>query len=162
MKKILTIIFVALGLFLALWLINNKPAPASNNQQSTATTTPKINIQGEVEIGANGQTGDNGMVTTPRTGDEPVQIYMVNIKNMQFDPQIKNIFQGDSITFTNQDNVPHLIVSDNNLAGFKSPELAPGQSFTFKFDQVGRWGYHCQLHSSMVGTINTQQKALSQ
>lgn len=161
MKKILIILFAILGIAFALQLVNNKPQPETKPQP-----TPEINIQGEVEIGANGGENEAGMVTSPRTGNEPAQTYVVKIKNMQFDPQIKNIYQGDSITFVNEDAVPHLIASDPHpahtaLPGFESQTLQPGQSYTFKFEQIGRWGYHCHLHPSMVGTINTQQKALS-
>lgn len=79
----------------------------------------------------------------------------VEIKNFSFSPATLTIKAGTIVVWTNQDPVPHQIASDSasNLSGLISSALSQGQSYSFTFTKTGTFGYHCQIHPSMAGTI---------
>ncbi len=75
----------------------------------------------------------------------------VTIKNFAFDPATLTISKGTTVTWTNEDSVPHQIVSDSNA--FSSSPLGKGQTYSFTFSEIGTFSYHCAIHPSMKGTI---------
>lgn len=75
----------------------------------------------------------------------------ITIANFQFSPTEREIIAGEPIQWINNDNVPHVIVADDN--SFQSPTLQAGESFVFLFVQTGTFAYHCSIHPSMKGTI---------
>jgi plastocyanin len=63
----------------------------------------------------------------------------VSITRTAFVPNSVSIFVGDSVTWTNSDSIDHQVVSQS--AGFASPILHPGDTFTHAFDTAGKFGY---------------------
>jgi len=63
------------------------------------------------------------------------------------------IAPGTTVTWTNQDNMPHTTTSDTGV--WDSGLMQPGQSYSFRFTGGGTFPYHCQIHgaASMSGTI---------
>src|ERR671921_691289 len=85
--------------------------------------------------------------TTPA----PNSTTTVEMRNNAFNlPQV-NVAPGTTVTFVNNDNVPHTVTADNGL--FDSGELAPGESFPVVLDGAGTVTYHCELHPEMQGSI---------
>jgi plastocyanin len=78
----------------------------------------------------------------------------VAIQNFAFSPASLTIKKGESVTWTNEDSVAHIIVSDSSA--FQSGSLAKGQTFSFTFNQTGQFPYHCSIHPSMKATIIVQ------
>jgi plastocyanin len=72
----------------------------------------------------------------------------VTIQNFAFNPGSLTVKAGTTVTFTNQDSVPHTVTSDTGA--FDSGTLAPGKSFTFTFQTPGSYSYHCSIHASMA------------
>lgn len=76
----------------------------------------------------------------------------VQITNYGFIPGTISIKKGSSVTWTNQDREPHQVATDpypirDNLAGFDSEEaLITRDSFTYIFEQSGRYTYHDPLN----------------
>jgi plastocyanin len=58
---------------------------------------------------------------------------------------------GTRVTWTNRDDIPHTIVSNDGL--FKSKVLDTGDNFSFTFAKAGQFGYFCSLHPHMTGSI---------
>ncbi len=58
---------------------------------------------------------------------------------------------GTTLTVTNDDSTSHTWTSLDGV--FDSGTLAPGDSFQFTFDTPGTFAYHCNIHSSMTGSI---------
>jgi plastocyanin len=85
--------------------------------------------------------------TTPA----PNSTTTVEIRNNAFNPPQLNVAPGTTVTFVNNDNVPHTATADNGL--FDSGELAPGSSFPVVLDGAGTVTYHCELHPEMQGSI---------
>jgi plastocyanin len=61
----------------------------------------------------------------------------VSITHTAFVPRNVTVETGDMITWTNNDNVNHQLVSQ--AAGIGSPILKPGDTFSFTFSKVGKF-----------------------
>lgn len=75
----------------------------------------------------------------------------VKIMGFAFTPSSLSVHTGARVTFTNQDATTHTVTADGGL--FNSGNVPSGQSYTFTFVGSGSFAYHCQIHSSMTGTI---------
>ena len=80
----------------------------------------------------------------------------VTIDNYSFTPSTLTIRAGTTVTWTNRDSEVHTVVADDAAAGFKSAGLDTDDSFSFTFDKVGSYSYHCSLHPHMTGKIIVQ------
>jgi plastocyanin len=60
---------------------------------------------------------------------------------------------GEKITWTNEDDVEHFVKSDTGDDLFNSGDLAEKQTYSVVIDKPGTYKYHCNIHSSMTGTI---------
>ncbi len=79
---------------------------------------------------------------------------IVSIQGMRFEPAVAIVAKGESVIWKNNDPVPHKIVPDvSGVPDFTSPELNNSKEFTFKFDTVGTFDYHCAIHPVMKGMI---------
>lgn len=77
---------------------------------------------------------------------------VINIKNAIFNPTPLIVKAGTVVTWVNNDEVPHMIVSNSgNL--LNSGRLDPGESFSFKFMVSGVYAYHCNIHPTMKGVV---------
>jgi len=65
--------------------------------------------------------------------------FTVSITKAGFVPKDLTIAPGDTITWTNADTSTHQVVSKD--AGFASPLLKPGESYSFLFTTAGRYAY---------------------
>ncbi|HEY1543014.1 MAG TPA: cupredoxin family copper-binding protein [Xanthobacteraceae bacterium] len=74
----------------------------------------------------------------------------VKIDNFTFGPQQLTVKLGDTVIWTNEDDIPHTVVS---IARFRSAALDTGDKFAFTFTKPGTYQYFCGLHPQMQGTI---------
>ena len=91
---------------------------------------------------ANGQNTSNGQ-------------YQVKIDNFSFGPATLTVPVGATVTWTNQDDVPHNVVSADGK-DIKSPVLDTDQKFTHTFAQAGTYAYYCSIHPKMTGKVIVQ------
>src|ERR1700748_1295547 len=73
------------------------------------------------------------------------------IKDFMFSPMALTTKAGTQVTFVNQDDEEHTVVSEAGL--FRSGALAPGDSYPFKFDKPGIYHIFCSLHPQMAATV---------
>jgi len=76
----------------------------------------------------------------------------VTIDNFSFTPATLTVKAGTTVTWTNQDDIPHGIGSANN-AFPKSKALDTDDSYSFTFATPGTYQFFCYLHPKMVGSI---------
>jgi amicyanin len=74
----------------------------------------------------------------------------VKIGNFTFGPQEMKVKAGTTVTWTNEDDMPHTVVSPNN---FRSKVLDTQGAYSFTFTTPGTYKYFCSLHPHMTGTI---------
>jgi plastocyanin len=75
----------------------------------------------------------------------------INIYGSGFSPKTATITEGDTVKWTNRDNVNHQVLASKGE--FVSPILHPGQSFSFTFRAAGTYDYKDELHPKLTGTI---------
>lgn len=64
------------------------------------------------------------------------------------------IDQGDTVTWTWTDNLPHTVTSTSGTNTFNSgTKTGVGQTFSHVFTNAGTTNYHCNVHNMMQGTI---------
>lgn len=80
------------------------------------------------------------------------QVFMQSIA---FNPMEITIQVGESVTWINQDIVPHTATSGNpgdaDLGSiFRSVLLAQGGTFAHTFNDAGEFVYYCEVHPAMM------------
>jgi plastocyanin len=85
----------------------------------------------------------------------------VSLKNIQFDPKNVTVKPGETITFTNDESIPHDVHKTSGPGGdFASgPDggMQEGDTFELKLDQAGKYEYVCHVHApGMAGTITVK------
>jgi plastocyanin len=75
----------------------------------------------------------------------------VKIDNFSFTPQRVTVKTGTTVTWANQDDIPHTVASTTRA--FKSKALDTDDEFRFMFMTPGSYDYFCSLHPHMTGTI---------
>src|ERR1700761_5492269 len=76
----------------------------------------------------------------------------ISIDNFTFTPQTLTVKAGTTVTWTNRDDIPHGIASEDN-AFSRSNALDTDASYSFKFTTPGTYKYFCYVHPHMTGTI---------
>jgi plastocyanin len=79
----------------------------------------------------------------------------VKIDNFSFGPANITISTGTTVTWTNNDDVPHIVSSDDNKM-FKSKALDTDDHFSFTFTKPGTYNYYCAIHPKMTAKIVVQ------
>ncbi len=79
--------------------------------------------------------------------------HLITQKNLKFDPVIKVVKPGDAVTFRNEDNVVHNIISLTDEFNFDLGEFKPGMTKSVKFQHKGVVDVECTIHPEMKMTI---------
>jgi amicyanin len=77
----------------------------------------------------------------------------VTIDNFTFTPPELNVKVGDTVTWTNHDDIPHTVVSAGK---FRSKALDTDDTYSFTFATAGEYKYFCSLHPHMTGMIKVE------
>jgi plastocyanin len=122
-------------------------------------------MEGTITVigGATGPT-DSAVVGSPGASESPVTDgeptlddtvtggpAAVSIVDLTFEPPVIEVESGSSVTWTNDDSVPHTATA--NDGAFDSGVLMTGDAFSQTFDTPGSYDYSCAIHPSMTGTV---------
>jgi plastocyanin len=88
---------------------------------------------------------------TPRGARAEPAAVEVKIDNFTFVPQRLTIRPGTTVTWINEDDIPHTIAATGKE--FRSKVLDTDDKFSFTFTAAGTFEYFCSLHPHMTGTI---------
>jgi len=102
--------------------------------------------------------------STNSTGVKSVSIVSgaSTLADKAFSPNPINVKVGNSITWTNKDNVAHTVTSGSGSSDPNrgkefdsglSSLLSPRNTFSHTFKTVGEIQYFCQIHPTMVGKV---------
>ena len=93
-----------------------------------------------------------GTTDSQLMADEPnLPATAVAIDNFSFSPASITVPAGTTLTWTNRDDIPHTVVSDDKK--FKSKALDTDDKFSFTFTEPGTYSYFCSIHPKMVGKV---------
>ncbi|MDP3992314.1 MAG: plastocyanin/azurin family copper-binding protein [Nanoarchaeota archaeon] len=112
-------------------------------------------------------------ITTGSLVNNPGEGNVIEITSSGFTPGTLTINKGDTVTWINMDTEPHWPASafhpyhtvypgsDIKKCGTAEEStifdacqnLAPGESYSFTFNEVGSWGFHDHLNANSFGKI---------
>ncbi len=75
----------------------------------------------------------------------------VTIKDLAFSPKTLQVKAGSKVKVTNKDGTTHTFTA--NKGAFDTGDIDGGSSATVTVKKPGTYAYHCNIHSSMKGTI---------
>lgn len=78
-------------------------------------------------------------------------VTQMNMQHGAYQVAHMQVRAGTTVTWTNQDSVPHSITFMNGMRG--SGLLSQGQSFSYMFKTPGTYQYYCTVHPNMVATV---------
>jgi plastocyanin len=88
----------------------------------------------------------------PATGPtQPVAGNAVTVANFAFAPASLGVHTGDTVTWTNTDDVSHTVSADNDA--FDSGVFGKGMTFQLTAGAPGTYTYFCRIHPFMKGTL---------
>lgn len=83
-----------------------------------------------------------GQESSPKT-------YHVAIKGFKFEPDRLEVEVGDTVIWTNEDIVPHLVTAEK----FKLKSMDQGESSSLRTKQKGAFPYFCRFHPTMKAEL---------
>lgn len=100
---------------------------------------------GATSVAAGGGCELFGSAATQATGTA------VSVKGCAFGPTVLRAPVGATVTWTNDDRVPHAIAGGGWVAA-QTP-IIPGVSVSHTFEKAGVYAYMCYVHPGMAGVI---------
>ncbi len=148
-----------IGAYIACGNVTGEPTDGSltidleelNGSGYTGQATLLDNGDGTTTVLMTMMRGDAG-VTPALTG---LGDTTVGIAEFDFTPQTVTIPAGGSVTWVNNDTVPHT-ATGQDPAVLQSGTIEPGSDFTQVFDTPGTYEYFCEFHPDMTGTVIVQ------
>lgn len=100
------------------------------------------------------ETADDGADTTDAPADpgDPAGAVNATIADFTFVPDPIAVVSGGTVTWTNDDGVPHTVTGTGDLE-FDSGSIAAGDSFTLTVEEAGTFAYVCTIHGQMSGSL---------
>jgi plastocyanin len=108
---------------------------------------PTLPVNGDDEPNGNGEEF-NGNDDMNGNGGADVGV-TVSISMFTFSPATIDVMAGTTITFVNDDEVPHTVTVNGTTEG----ELAAGDSIDVTFDAPGEYQITCDFHPDMSATV---------
>ena len=139
MKKILVILVILVLALTGIFVY----AGLSKNQGDSGITRDEVYVLPtdiENSIGSS-----NEPPSSPKT-------YSIDIEDFAYSIEELRIKMGDTVVWTNQDNVMHTVTSDSGNE-LDSEFLSKGESYTSTFNTRGTYDYYCSPHPYITGTI---------
>ena len=125
---------------------------------NTTTTAADLNHDSTVNIFDLSILLSNwGQSATPSPSASAPLNANVTILNFAFSPTSITVKQGSKVTWTNQDTAGHTVQETDGQVGPNSSTIGKGQSYSFIFNTVGTFQYHCSIHPDMTGMVTVTQ-----
>jgi plastocyanin len=97
------------------------------------------------------KTAETSLAAVARDAGPGAETVTVRIKGMRFEPVNVTVKPGTTVTWIQEDRMPHTITGQGN--GLRSSTLYGGQEYSHTFTEAGSYEYRCGLHPSMKGSI---------
>jgi plastocyanin len=75
----------------------------------------------------------------------------ITIDNFNFSPAAITVAAGTTVTWTNNDDIPHTVRAVDG--SFHSKAMDSGDNYNFTFAKPGVYSYFCSIHPKMVGKV---------
>lgn len=82
----------------------------------------------------------------------------VTIDNYVYSPKTLMVKKGTTVTWKNNDIAKHTITADSPSENAPSSKFfGKNESYSFTFNQVGEYAYHCEPHPYMKGSVTVTE-----
>jgi plastocyanin len=151
----IVVIVVIVGGGLIYWYVTMSPAytaPASGTSayQTPTSTSMPMDMNGMTMTSTPSTTPAPTSTSTPAPAPSATSASVI-ISNFAFSPVTLTIHKGTKVTWTNNDTVTHTVTGDNG--GPSSSPLGQGDTYSYTFNTVGSFPYHCSIHPYMKATV---------
>jgi len=101
-----------------------------------------------------GDTATTNAASPPPTPSEQARAdgNAIAMRNVAFTPRAATVRVGQTVTWTNEDRVPHNVIATSG-AMFKSSNFGEGETYRFRPSKAGAIAYVCTLHQGMDATL---------
>jgi plastocyanin len=82
----------------------------------------------------------------------------VYVQFAAYGPSQLDVLPGQTVRWTNVSQRTHTVTSDEGL--FDSGDVPGGAGFSFTFNTVGTYRYHCTIHAGITGEIDVRRLTL--
>jgi plastocyanin len=111
--------------------------------------------------GGGGGADNGGAAETSGGGGDSGGGTEVSLESVQFEPEDLTVKAGETITFTNNESIPHDVHKTSgpgeDFASGPSGGMQEGDTFELTLDQPGKYEYVCDVHApGMAGTITVE------
>ena len=103
-------------------------------------------MTGTITVGQGNATPQASPAATPATSGSDIRMF-----NLAYEPATLKVKAGTTVTWTNDDNVPHTATSEDGE--FDTNTIVAGDTAQVVFDSPGTYVYVCAFHPGMTGTI---------
>ena len=110
----------------------------------TVAMTLLVGVSPEVASASGG--GGCGRAVTDDDGTQ------VNIRNFCFGPTILRVPEGETVTWMNRDDYPHVVLGANGAWGGYG-KVRGGGEVSYRFVNSGVYPYVCTYHPGMIGAV---------
>lgn len=77
----------------------------------------------------------------------------VSIRNFCFGPTILRVWPGETVTWVNRDDFPHIVLGANGAWGGYDNVRRNGGEVSYRFVSPGVYPYVCTYHPGMIGAV---------
>lgn len=110
---------------------------------------------GLIQVGRESWTagGDHQHASPVAAAPDPASVEsgtLVPMKDYAFAAPNLRVKVGATVTWRNDDPVPHTVTSDDEAGLLDSGTIGKGEVFSYTFSQEGTYAYHCEPHSGVV------------
>lgn len=97
--------------------------------------------------------GSTGAAVTVNLGAPNDADLVINMANFSFSPKELRVKAGATVTFQNDDQIAHDVIQSSpdkvngGKYGFESPQIMPGESWTYTFHERGTYPILCTVGS---------------
>lgn len=75
------------------------------------------------------------------------------LTSASFNPSTLTVASGTTVTWRDGSNLSHTVTSNVSATESFDADISPGGTFSRQFTTAGDYGYHCEIHAGMTGTI---------
>jgi len=129
---------------------------ANNRKSNTTTSTTPASPSSSTSSTSGSSSSQPPASSTDNPAGDSATSQSVAISSFAFDPATLTVKKGTTVTWTNKDSTAHTVTADSGT-GPSSGHLSQGQTYSYKFDTVGTFKYHCAIHTDMTGTVTVTE-----
>jgi plastocyanin len=133
---------------------NEKRGKSSILEETMKRTIWRLGIAAVVIIITAAAGGRWKAVASAPTQENKTAETVVKIDNFTFSPATIIVTPGSTVRWTNHDDIPHNVVSEDK--SFKSKAMGTDENFSYTFTKLGTYSYLCSIHPRMTGKIIVQ------